>query len=293
MTKIPSVDIFSRVPARLGEGPLWHPQRQSLWWVDITGQKFFEAKLTGEAPRTLDCAQMIGAVVATARGGLLAALHDGIHLVDPETGRTTPFASAPLHDAKEFRFNDGKVDPRGRFWAGTMALDFRRGQSRLYRFAGDRSATVMQERVSISNGLAWSPDAKTLYYIDSPMGVVQSFAFDLEEGAIGPSRVAITIEEGNGLPDGCCMDAEGCLWIGHWGGSKVTRWEPRTGRLLATVPVPVRNVTSCAFGGPRLDRLFITTAMDEENKSPEPEAGLVFCVEPGVTGQPVASFIEV
>lgn len=82
MTKIPSVDIFSRVPARLGEGPLWHPQRQSLWWVDITGQKFFEAKLTGEAPRTLDCAQMIGAVVATARGGLLAALHDGIHLVD-------------------------------------------------------------------------------------------------------------------------------------------------------------------------------------------------------------------
>ncbi len=285
------VEIFQPVPAHLGEGVCWHPSRQTLWWIDITGQRFYESALSGGAPRVLDSAQMIGAVAPTGKGGLIATLRDGIYLVDPDSGVATLFASAPKHDPREFRFNDAKVDPRGRFWAGTMALDFRSGQSRLYRINADRSVAVMREGISISNGLAWSSDARTLYYIDSPTRTVQAFAFDLEHGTIGPPRVVIAWKESEGFPDGCCMDAEGCLWVAHWGAGKITRWEPEAGRLLGTVSLPVANVTSCAFGGVKRDQLFITTAVDDEKKSgAEPEAGFVFRIDPGTTGPELAAF---
>ena len=233
---------------------------------------------------------MIGAVVPTRSGGLVAALRDGIYSVDPDSGAAALFAAAPSHDPKNFRFNDGKVDPLGRFWAGTLALDSRPGQSRLYRVDADRSVQVIREGVSISNGLAWSPDARTLYYIDSPTRMVQAFAFDLEQGTLGPPRVAISLGDDDGFPDGCCMDVEGCLWVAHWGAGKVTRWEPETARLLSTISLPVANVTSCAFGGARRDQLFITTAVDDSRPGSEPEAGYLFRIEPGVTGPELASF---
>ncbi len=290
MARYPSAELFHRVSAKLGEGPVWHPQRKTLWWIDILGQTFFESDLSGSAPRTLSCAQMIGAVAPTQGGGLVAALRDGIYLVDPDTGATTLFATAPGHDATHFRFNDAKVDPRGRYWAGTLALGSRPKESRLYRINPDRSVAVMQEGITISNGLAWTPDARTLYYIDTPTRVVQAFDYDLEHGSIGPARIAITLSESDGWPDGCCMDAEGCLWVAHWGAAKVTRWDPATGRLLGTVKLPVTNVTSCAFGGEKLDQLYITTAQDESRAAAEPEAGSLFRIDPGVTGLPVASF---
>ena len=278
------------MPARLGEGVCWHPARQTLWWVDILGQRFFEASLAGGPTRVLECAQMIGAVAPTSRGGLVAALRDGIHLVDPESGATTPFARPADHEARQIRFNDGKVDPAGRFWAGTMALDAGVGRGRLFRFGADGATRVMREGVTISNGLAWSPDARTLYYIDSPTRCVQAFDFELEAGTIGPPRVALKFSEADGLPDGCAMDAEGHLWVAHWGGAKVTRWDVRAGRLLRTVALPVRHVTSCAFGGPKRDQLFITTAMGDDPARAEPEAGFIFRVDPQTTGLEVASF---
>ena len=290
MRRFSNVEIFHAIPAELGEGPCWHAQRQTMWWIDILGRKFFEAGLSGEPARALDSSQMIGAVSPTRHGGLIAALADGIYLVDPDTGASTLFAPAPKHDAKAFRFNDGKVDPRGRYWAGTLALDERSGQSRLYRVNPDRSATIMREGVSISNGLAWTPDGRTLYYIDSPTRTVQAFAFDLEDGTLSGHRVAITLGEKDGWPDGCSMDAEGGLWVAHWGASKLTRWDPQSAKLLGTIPLPVENVTSCAFGGPRLDQLFITTAKGGKSAAEEPEAGYIFSVEPGVAGQPVETF---
>jgi sugar lactone lactonase YvrE len=233
---------------------------------------------------------MVGAIAPTQRGGLIAALRDGIYLLDPDSGVSAPFATAPLHDAQAFRFNDAKVDPRGRYWAGTLALDDRRGVSRLYRIEADRSVAVMREGISISNGLAWSPDGATLYYIDSPTRTVQAFPFDLDQGTLGTPRVTIVLAEADGWPDGCAMDAEGCLWVAHWGAAKVTRWEPRAGRLLATVTLPVRNVTSCAFGGVGLDQLFITTAQNSGGAAIEPEAGYIFRLDPGVTGLAIANF---
>ncbi|MEO7597835.1 MAG: SMP-30/gluconolactonase/LRE family protein, partial [Opitutus sp.] len=228
--------------------------------------------------------QMIGAVTLTQRGGLLAALRDGIYLIDPETGAPTLFARAPGHDPSLFRFNDAKVDPSGRLWAGTLALDERPRQSRLYRIDGDGSVTAMVEEVSVSNGLAWTADGRTLYYIDSPTRTVRAFAFEAEHGTLGESKVVITLAETDGWPDGCCIDAEDKLWIGHWGGSQLTRWDPVAGRRLRTIKLPVANVTSCAFGGPKLDHLFITTAVDKSRVQREPEAGFVFCIRPGVTG---------
>ncbi|MEI7551811.1 MAG: SMP-30/gluconolactonase/LRE family protein [Verrucomicrobiota bacterium] len=288
MARYSSVEVCHPVRARLGEGPVWHPGRGTLWWIDILGQRFFESDLSGAPPRELPCAQMIGAVVPTRDGALIAALRDGLHRVDPATGATTPWAAAPGHDPREFRFNDGKVDPSGRFWAGTLALDSRPGQSRLYRFDADRSAHVMREGVSISNGLAWTADARTLYYIDSPTRTVQAFAYDGEAGTIGPPRVVITLGEGEGWPDGCCLDAEGGLWIAHWGAARVTRWEPETGRRLRTVAVPAANVTSCAFGGAQRDQLYITSAVDDGRA--EPEAGYLFRIDPGVPGPELPSF---
>jgi sugar lactone lactonase YvrE len=290
MARFSPVEVFHATGARLGEGPCWHPIRQTLWWVDILGQRLFEADLSGKPPRVFSFEQMIAAVSPTREGGLIAALHDGVYLVDPSHGTPVRFATAAAHDPRNFRFNDAKVDPQGRLWAGTLALDGRRGESRLYRVDGDRSVTVMREKVSISNGLAWAPDGRTFYYIDSPTRTVQSFAFDPGAGTLGPPRVAITFAEADGWPDGCCMDAEGGLWIAHWGAAKVTRWDPVTARLLATVELPVRNVTSCAFGGPLRDQLFVTTAFDPDHPTPEPEAGHIFRLDPGVIGLELASF---
>jgi sugar lactone lactonase YvrE len=290
MARYSSVEVFQRTPARLGEGICWHAGRQTLWWIDILGQRYFEAGLTGAAPRVLESPQLMGALAPTQAGGLVAALRDGIYLLDPATGAATLFAAAPGHDPAQFRFNDAKVDPHGRFWAGTMALDGRAGQSRLYRIGADRSVAVMREGVTISNGLAWSPDARTLYYIDSPTRTVQAFAFDLEHGTIGAPRVVITLGEADGWPDGCCMDGEGGLWVAHWGAAKVTRWDPVAGKLLGTVVLPVSNVTSCAFGGVKREQLFITTAVDDSRAGAEPEAGFLFRLDPGTCGPELTSF---
>ena len=288
--KILRPEVFARHASHLGEGPCWHPRRRSLWWVDITGARIMEAPADGGSVRELRLSQMPGAIVVTRRGDFLGALREGFFRIDPDSGVETPVALAPEHDPREFRFNDGKVDPQGRLWAGTLALDFRPGQSFLYRLGVEGGVTLVRRGISISNGLAWTPDGRTLYYVDSPTRVVQRFDFDPVAGTVGEPTVAFALGAGEGFPDGCSMDAEGCLWLAHWGASKLTRWDPRAGRCLLTVPLPVRNVTSCAFGGPKLDRLFITTAKDDENPAPEPEAGFVFCVDPGVPGLPVAEY---
>jgi sugar lactone lactonase YvrE len=290
MTHFSRLEIFHAIPTRLGEGVCWHPARQTVWWIDILGRRFYEAPPGGGPPRVLECAQMIGAVAPTRTGGLVAALHEGIYLVDPDSGAMSPCAAPADHDAGNFRFNDGKVDPAGRFWAGTMALDQRPGQSRLFRFGADRTVAVLREGVSVSNGIAWSPDNRTMYYIDSPTRTVQAFAFDLEHGTIGPPRVAIRFADTDGYPDGCTLDAEGHLWIAHWGAAKVTRWDMRAERLLETISLPVRNVTSCAFGGAQLNQLFITTAKDEKSAVVEPEAGYIFRLDPGTTGPELPGF---
>jgi sugar lactone lactonase YvrE len=290
MANFARLDRFGTTRADLGEGPCWHAARGTLWWVDITGQTLFEARLDAPTPRALPMGQMIGCVAPERSGGLVVALRDGIYRLDLDTGTVTLFARAPGHDPAGFRFNDGKADPQGRLWAGTLSLTGQTGASRLYSFDPAGAATVRREGVSISNGLAWTADGGTLYYIDSPTRRVQAFRFDGETGALSEEREVSRLADDEGWPDGCCLDEEGMLWVGHWGAGCLTRRDPRTGRVLDTVRVPVRNVTSCTFAGERLDRLFITTAVDHEDPTPEPEAGRVFCLAPGVRGLPTMSF---
>ncbi len=283
------VSLFRAIPAELGEGVMWHPVRQSLFWIDILGRAIFEARLDGVTTRRLALDQYVGAVVPTADGGLVAALHRGIYRLNPETGTTTPLATPAGHDSQLLRFNDAKCDPRGRLWAGTLAFAETPDTARLYRIDADRSVHVMRERVTISNGLAWSLDRRTLYYIDSPTRIVQAFDYDDETGAISRPRVALDLTSIPGCPDGCTIDTEGRLWIAHWDGARVTCWDPVRAQLIDTLYLPVPRVTSCTFGGPKLDRLFISSAADPETATaPEgaPRGGFVFCAQPGAQGRP-------
>jgi len=190
------------------------------------------------------------------------------------------------------RFNDGKCDPRGRFIAGTMALAENDPAGSLYSFDG-RSITKLLSGITVSNGLTWSPDHKTFYYIDTPTREVRAFDYDIESGVIANSRVAVHVHESLGWPDGMTSDMQGNLWIAMWGGAQVTKWDPNTGRLLEQIPVPALNVSSCIFGGKDLNELYITSArkgMDEPELRRYPLTGGVFRLETNVEGMPTFEF---
>lgn len=293
MNSDPRLSLFRSVPATLGEGAVWHPARQSLFWIDIHGRKIHETTLADAATVTRPVESLIGAVAPTSDGGLVAALQDGIHRVDLATGRTTLLARPDGHDPQVVRFNDAKCDPRGRLWAGTMALDEAGERGALYCFTADGTSRRVREGVAISNGLAWSPDQRTLYYIDSPRRNVQAFDYDPGTGNLSRPRIAIDLAQQPGFPDGCTIDLEGNLWIAHWAGWCVSRWDPVRARLLDTVRVPVGQVTTCTFGGPNLDMLFITTAgvrLSEAERARQPEAGFVFAASVGARGAPAEVF---
>jgi sugar lactone lactonase YvrE len=287
------VSLFRSVAADLGEGAVWHPRRQSLFWVDILGKKIHEASPDSRATLTRPVPQYIGALVPTIRGDLLVALQDGIHRYDLSALTATPFACPPEHQTGEIRFNDAKCDPQGRLWAGTMALDESPERGALYRIATDGSTRRMRDRVTVSNGLAWSPDHRTLYYIDSPTRTVQAFDYDETTGDLHRPRVAIDTSIVAGFPDGCTIDVEGNLWIAFWDGWCVSRWDPVRGRLLDTVKLPVARVTTCTFGGANLTTLYITSAscrLSEADRREQPEAGFVFAAEVGTSGFPTDCF---
>jgi sugar lactone lactonase YvrE len=286
------VTLVVEAQARLGEGALWDGRQQRLLWIDIHGQALHLFDPATGADQSFDVGQMIGTVVPRRSGGAVVALQHGLHAIDFGTGNLT-FLCDPEADKPDNRFNDGKCDPTGRFWAGTMSLKGRQHQGALWRFDADLSAHRMLAPVSISNGIAWSGDARTMYYIDTPTGHVDAFDFDAVTGNIANRRSVITLAPNTGHPDGSTLDAEGMLWIAHWDGWRVTRWDPQTGECLQTIPLPVARVTSCAFGGPDLEELYITTArvgLTAAELLTQPQAGGLFCVRPGVRGLPAVEF---
>jgi sugar lactone lactonase YvrE len=294
MAKTGEVEQVPIAPAVLGEGAIWNSALQRLQWVDIEGQRVFTYDpVTGEN-RACDVGQKVGTVVPRARGGLMLAVHEGFAALDPASGRVEPWPRPPGHDPKLVRFNDGKCDPSGRFWAGTMALV--RGPKPLgllYRLDADGAMQVMLREVGTSNGIVWSPDRRTLYFIDTPLLRVDAFDYDDVTGAIANRRPAISIPPGIGRPDGSTLDAEGMLWIAMYDGWLVTRWNPRRGELLQTIRLPVAHVTSCAFGGPELDTLYITSArqnLSKEQLTAQPLAGCLFRAKPGTRGVPAFAF---
>jgi sugar lactone lactonase YvrE len=223
----------------------------------------------------------VGAVAPLAAGGLVAAVREGFAVLDDD-GRERVLA-APLADRPELRMNDGAVDPQGRFWAGSMAYDARRGAGSLYRLDPDGTAEEVLSGVTISNGIDWDPSGRWCYYVDSPERRVDRFAFDGDRGQLGERTTAVDLADVPGMPDGITVDADGCLWIAIWDGGQVRRHAP-DGRLLAVVELPVDRPTSCAFGGRGLDRLYVTTSR-YKLPAAEPLAGRLFCLEPGVSGK--------
>jgi sugar lactone lactonase YvrE len=263
--------------AELGEGPCWDATSQSLFWVDIPAARVHRLSVAG-VHSSWDVGKPPGAVVLRASGGLVVAAGQEFLSLDPLTGTVTELAAAPYRPGT--RMNDGKCDWAGRFYAGTMADDESPGKGSLYRLDTDQSVTEIYTGIGISNGIGWSPDNSLMYYIDSLAYRVDVLDYNPSTGQMGDRRPFVTLGSGDVMPDGLATDSEGGVWVAIWGGGVIQRYGS-DGRLTGVVRVPATNVTSCAFGGPDLDLLYITTAA-----GPGRAAGSVFSCEPGVRGLP-------
>lgn len=274
---------------------MWDSLRGELLWVDIRQSLLRFYHLSSGVKTDFSFDSFLGAAVLTEKTGrYVLALQKGLAFFERNTGGIRYFAH-PEKDIPENRFNDGKCDPGGRFWIGSMDLEEVGSKGALYRVDQDLNVMKVLSGVSISNGLAWDRERGKMYYIDSPTCQVVSFDFDFEAGSIGDSSVAVSIPKEHGFPDGMCIDAEGMLWIAHWGGANVSRWNPRDGRLLRRVEVPALHVTNCCFGGSELDTLYITSArqgLSQEDFMKYPHSGSVFSFKPGVQGVESARFKE-
>jgi len=284
-----ALDLLVDARAFLGEGPVWDARIGRIAWVDILAGRLHLTALDG-ATRTIQLPSPVGCVVPRASGGWVAALADGFWAVteDGVTGRLADVQS----DRPDLRFNDGKCDPSGRFWAGTMALDHRPGAGALYRLDPDLTVHRMLDDVSISNGLDWSLDGRTMYYVDTPTRRIDAFDFDPVSGSISGRRGFATIDRADGAPDGLTVDAEGGLWLALWDGWRVRRYRP-DGSVDREIRYPCSEVSCPVFGGTALDELYVTTAwelLDEARHAAEPHAGGLFRVHPGVRGRPPNAF---
>lgn len=289
-------------PADHGEGPVWDADRQELLWVDITAGLLRRATVSpdGELDE-LDALQVGGTVgVATpaADGGWLLGAGPGFTAVSPDGEARVllelPGEGGPQQAAEGrpsgTRMNDGGCDRAGRFYAGTMAFDERPGAGALYRVDLDGSVSTVLDGLTVSNGLGWSPDDRTVYLSDSGAAVVWAFDHDLATGAFGRRRVVLDFSDrpDEGVADGLTVDDEGCLWTALWGGGQVRRYSP-DGELLAVVDVPASQTSSCAFAGPGRDLLVISTSahgLSDGDRAGQPDAGRLFTARPGVTGPP-------
>ncbi|MGW4754618.1 SMP-30/gluconolactonase/LRE family protein [Streptomyces chartreusis] len=263
-------EVAVRAEAELGEGPTWDARSGRLLWIDILGARIhtFDPVSGRRSVRTTP--QHVGAVKPRAGGGLVLNLRDGVGLLDADDS----FRWLHHEPVPGRRANDAAVAPDGSLWAGTMRYDEAPGGGSLSRFTGDGSVELVLDDVAVSNGTGWSPDGGLMYYIDSPTRRID--VFDHADGRVGDRRPFVEIEEGAGFPDGLTVDADGCVWVALWDGSAVRRYTP-AGELDRVVELPVPRVTACAFAGPDLTDLYITTAR-VGLKSPLPLSGSLLVV---------------
>ncbi|PRX49402.1 sugar lactone lactonase YvrE [Prauserella shujinwangii] len=269
-----------------GEGPVWDRAAGVVRWVDmLRGDVLAMAPEGGAVPR-IHVGDVAACVRPRERGGLVMAVERGFALMAADGEITT---LPELWRDPEIRMNDGGCDPRGRFYCGSMAYDAAPGRGALHRLDPDGSTSTVFTGVTISNGLAWSPDGATAYYVDSPTQRVDAFDFDGDTATFTARRTVVEIPAGRGMPDGITVDAEGGLWVALWGGGAVHRYGPE-GTLDVVVELPVRQVTACTFGGAALTDLFVTTSRQDVPPGEQPGAGALFRFRPGVAGLPAATF---
>jgi sugar lactone lactonase YvrE len=258
------VDIECVVDAKaeLGEGTIWDPRAKVLWWIDIWSKKIHRYDPATGRDDTWDSPEYLGCIGLRARGGLVATMVSGFYFFDPATGRFDPIVDPEAH-LPETRFNDGKTDRQGRFWSGSMfEVPGRKVEfvGALYRLDKDLSVHKMIDNVGCSNGLAWSPDSKTMYFSDSHSGFVHAYDFDPASGEIANKRVFITVDEPGSVADGATVDADGCYWVTLPVTYKVSRYDP-DGKLMQEIRIPTDLPTCCEFGGENLDVLYVTSAV--------------------------------
>ncbi len=287
--------------ADLGEGPAWDASHQRLYWVDILPGRLHIYHPDQNLDETIQLGQMLGCVAPARSGKLLLGLKDNLAVLTLPSVIDASFTPQPVTLAQPEahlpgnRFNDGKCAPDGRFLAGTMDMAEKDASGALYSLSPDGILQTLRSGVRISNGLTWSPDQRTMYYIDTPTREVLAFDYDGSTGQIANPRVVVTIPPQLGWPDGMTSDSAGRLWICLWGGAALTVWNPADGNLLETVKFPAKNVTACAFGGPGLDQLYVTSArtgLGEADLTAYPASGGLFRLETNVTGSPTFFFAD-
>lgn len=272
--------------AALGEGAFWNYEDQELYWVDIEGKKLHIFNPLKNQNRTFPVPSRIGTVVPVNNQTAVIALEDGIYIINTQDGSIKLLSDVEANMPQN-RFNDGKCDPNGNLWVGSMHFEQSSPQANLYKVDGNGDYTVMLDSVTISNGIVWTSDKKMMFYIDTPTKKIKAFDFDAEKSTITNERTAAEVEESLGFPDGMAIDENNNLWVGMWNGNSVLCFDPKTGKVIDKIEVPAHNVTSCAFGGENLDQLYITTAsidMTDDEKEKFPLAGSIFVAVPGVKG---------
>lgn len=287
------MEVIGDYKCLLGEGPVWDADRNTICWIDILSGKIHEYSFLDLSHKIHHVRQTIGSLAICESGDFVAALKDGFAFIERKNGEVKMIVNPEQHLANN-RFNDGKCDPAGRFWAGTMSLTEDKGAGSLYVLENNHTYSKKMEGVTISNGMAWSSDQKQLFYIDTPSMKVSAFDYDVINGSISNRRTVIQIEESDGYPDGMTIDSEGMLWIAHWNGWQVSRWNPANGEKLLSIKLPVAKVTSCTFGGDNLTDLFITTAqvgLAQNELLDQPLAGSLFVIRHcGFAGTPSFKF---
>jgi sugar lactone lactonase YvrE len=280
------VEHVVAVNNKAGEGPIWSSQEQALYWVDIYNPRVYRFYPATGRHEGLDVALPITALALRATGGMVAVAGSGFAFWDPQTQKFD-FIADPEADKPYIRFNDGAIDPRGCFWAGTVNEENPQAPDGcLYRLDPDGSVRRMATGFTVSNGIGWSPDHQTMYFTDSLRRVILAYDYDSATGAIVNRRPFVQVPEEEGFPDGLTVDSEGFVWSAHWGVYQVRRYDP-AGKIEREIILPVQNVTSCAFGGENLDELYVTTAwqtLSEEERKEQPFAGDLFRVKVGVKG---------
>jgi sugar lactone lactonase YvrE len=280
------VEVAIQARALLGEGPRWDAASRRLLWVDIEGRALHLFDPARDDDRAIPLDDRVGAAAPTESGGVLVALADRLALVDPDDESVRTLVELP--HGPELRLNDGACDAAGRFWVGSMALDEAPGAAALYRYSSDGGLERVLDGVTLSNGLGWSPDGGTMYYVDSPTYRIDAFDFDVATGAISGRRRWVAIDRDAGIPDGLAVDDEGGVWVALFGGAAVRRYGP-DGALDRVLAVPAEKVTACCFGGDDGRSLYVTTASIDVGDE-QPLAGSVFVTEVDVSGPPARPF---
>ena len=278
------------IRAGLGESPIWDAREKALWWIDGRKPSINRFDPATGLNRAVTPPEPVHAIALTRSHRLLCALEASLVFMDCETGAVQRLA-APIEGVAD-NLNDGACDRAGRFWVGSKARDWVTPVGALFRWDPDGSLHRLDEGFKLSNGMGWSPDNRTMYFIDSAPGEIYAYDFDLATGNPRNRRTLVRVAEEHGLPDGMTVDAEGFLWVAQWSGGCIVRYDP-DGKPERVIPMPVRRPTSVTFGGPDLTMLFVTSGtmrMSEAELVAEPLAGSLFALDTGIRGLPEPRF---